>query len=134
MDITVSEADAYHALRGNEDWQFFGTDAEKLAALYRSSDFISATYRINDSDAATALVREATIRLAPAIDQFATLSEAARIKSKKESVDGVASEEFVYRDEAATLDPFPLITALLAPVSRIANGSGTGISVIRLAR
>lgn len=135
MEITVSEADAYHALRGNEDWQFFGTDADKLTALYRSSDFIRSNYRTAANDIADALVREATIRLAPVIDQLATLREGGRIKSRKESLDGVASEEYVYRDDAGSLDPFPDITALLAPaMAGAATGSKSGISVIRLVR
>jgi len=133
MDITVAEADAYHALRGNEEWQYFGTDAEKLSALYRASDFIRASYAIIDSEAAAALIREATIRLAPEIDNLVTRSDAAKIKSTKESLDGVVSEEIVYRDDAAGFDPFPLITKLLAPIIKGAS-NGSGISVIKVVR
>ena len=85
MDIQVTEADAYHELRGNEDWQYFGTDAEKLAALFRASDYIRATYKVEETDEATALVREATIRLAPLIDSLSAIRGAAQIKTKKES-------------------------------------------------
>jgi len=134
MDITVAEADAYHTLRGNQDWQFFGEDAEKLAALYRASDYIRATYLFVDSEAASTLIREATIRLAPEIDSLTTFSEEAKIKSKKESLDGVLSEETVYRDDATTLDPFPLISALLAPVVRGGTSNGKGLTVARLVR
>jgi hypothetical protein len=133
MDITVAEANAYHTLRGNEDWQYFGTDAEKLAALYRASDFIRASYRFIDSDDTADLVREATIRLAPEIDTLATKNEAAGIKTKKESLDGVLSEETTYFDAVASSDPFPLITALLAPVTKAAS-SGKGIAVIKVVR
>lgn len=133
MDITVSEADAYHTLRGNEDWQYFGSDTEKLAALYRASDFIRANYRTVDSEAAASLVREATIRLAPMIDNLATLREAAGVKTKKESLDGVASEETTYFDNVATSDPFPDISALLSPVI-VTVSNGKGLSVIRLVR
>lgn len=132
MEITVAEADAYHALRGNEDWQYFGSETEKLSALYRASDYIRATYQFIDGDAAATLIREATIRLAPEIDSLRTFSEDARIKSKKESLDGVLSEETVYRDDATTLDPFPLITALLSPVIR--KSTGKGLNVLRLVR
>lgn len=133
MEISVSEADAYHTLRGNEDWQYFGTDAEKLAALYRASDFIRATYRIIDSETAVELVREATIRLAPEIDTLVTRSESSNIKTYKESLDGVLSEETTYFDTVATADPFPLITALLLPVTKSVS-SGKGIGVIKVVR
>lgn len=133
MDITVAEADAYHTLRGNEDWQYFGTDAEKLAALYRASDFIRASYRVVESEATTALVREATIRLAPSIDTLSTLREAAGIKTKKESLDGAFSEETTYFDAVASADPFPDITALLSVVA-IGTSTGNGVSVIRVVR
>lgn len=133
MDITVSEANAYHTLRGNEDWQYFGTDAEKLAALYRASDYIRTNYKTNDTEAATALVREATIRLAPTIDSLATKREAAAIKTKKESLDGVISEETTYFDNVADSDPFPDITALLSSVT-VGASNGRGISVIKVVR
>lgn len=132
MEITVAEADAYHALRANEDWQYFGTDAEKLAALYRASDYIRR-YQTLDTDDAAALIREATIRLAPSIDNLPTLRDASRIKSEKESLDGVASSETVYRDDADMLDPFPEITALLAPVLKN-RSNGKGLSVIQRVR
>ena len=133
MQITVTEADAYHTLRGNEDWQYFGSDTEKLAALYRASDFIRANYRTQDSEAAASLVREATIRLAPMIDNLATLRAATTIKTKKESLDGVASEETTYFDGVADSDPVPDITALLSPVV-VTTSNGKGLSVIRLVR
>ena len=133
MDITVSEANAYHTLRGNEDWQYFGTDAEKLAALYRASDYIRTNYKTNDTEAATALVREATIRLAPTIDSLATKREAAAIKTKKESLDGVISEETTYFDNVADSDPFPDTTALLSSVT-VGASNGRGISVIKVVR
>ncbi|WP_188063743.1 hypothetical protein [Sphingobium sp. KCTC 72723] len=133
MEITVSEADAYHTLRGNEDWQYFGTDAEKLAALYRASDFIRATYRLIITDDTADLVREATIRLAPEIDSLAEKNSASGIKTYKESLDGVLSEETTYFDNVAAADPFPLITALLAPVTKTPS-TGKGISVIKVVR
>lgn len=133
MDISVSEADAYHTLRGNEDWQYFGEDVDKLAALYRASDFIRANYRTQDNEAAASLVREATIRLAPMIDSLASLRAAASIKTKKESLEGVLSEETTYFDGVADSDPFPDITALLSPVV-LPVSTGRGLTIIRVLR
>ncbi|WP_288484780.1 hypothetical protein [uncultured Novosphingobium sp.] len=132
MDITVAEADAYHTLRGNEDWQFLGTDAEKLAALYRASDYIRR-YKFIDTDETEALKREAIIRLASEIDTLSEKRAAAGIKTKKESLDGVVSEETTYFDAVSASDPFPDITALLASVTR-SESNGKGISVIKLVR
>jgi hypothetical protein len=133
MDITVLEADAYHTLRGNEDWQFFGEDAEKLAALYRASDYIRRHYKFIVADDVEALKREATIQLAPVIDTLNEKRNAAAIKTKKESLDGVVSEETTYFDAVASSDPFPDITALLSPVTK-SESNGRGLSVIRLVR
>lgn len=41
---TLEEANAYHAARLNAGWT--GTDAEKLAALERGSDYIDLRYRV----------------------------------------------------------------------------------------
>ncbi|GFE72377.1 hypothetical protein [Novosphingobium sp. TCA1] len=133
MQITVTEADAYHALRGNEDWQYFGSDTEKLSALYRASDFIRASYRTVDTETAASLIREATIQLAPMIDNLTTLRQASAIKTKKESLDGVVSEETTYFDNVATSDPFPDITALLSPVT-VTGSNGKGLNVIKVVR
>lgn len=133
MDITVSEADAYHTLRGNEDWQFLGDDEEKLAALYRASDFIRSHYRTRDTDEATALVREAIIRLAPEIDKLAERRASATIKSKKESLEGALSEETTYFDNVADSDPFPEITGLLQPVM-LGASNGSSLKIIRVVR
>lgn len=130
MDITLSEANAYHALRGNEVWQYFGTDAEKLAALYRASDFIRRSYRVGTDDVSAALVREATIMLAPSIDKLDERLAAASIESTKESLEGVGATEIKYR---ASGDPFPDITLLLAPALTQSGGSG-GLTMMRIVR
>ncbi|MCC4257000.1 hypothetical protein [Sphingobium lactosutens] len=133
MDISVEEANAYHTLRGNEDWLYFGTDAEKMAALYRASDYIRANYNLKETDAANALGREAIIRLAPEIDKLAELRAASAIKTKKESLDGVLSEETTYFDVVASGDPFPDLTAFLSRVV-ISTSYGKGITVIKVVR
>jgi len=130
MDINVSEANAYHALRGNEDWQFFGTDAEKLAALYRASDFIRRSYRVGADEVSAALVREATIMLAPSIDKLAERQTAASIESTKESLEGVGATEIKYR---ASADPFPEVTLLLTPAFTQIGGAG-GLTMMRIVR
>lgn len=130
MQITVSEADAYHALRGNEDWQFFGTDADKLAALYRASDFIRRSYRLTAGEAGIALEREAVIMLAPMIDKLAERLQAANIESLKESLEGVGATETKYR---ASGDPFAEISDLLAPALTSSGGSG-GLRKLRIIR
>lgn len=130
MDITLSEANAYHALRGNEDWQFFGTDAEKLAALYRASDHIRRRYRVGTDEVSAALVREATIMLAPLIDKLAERLTAASIESQKESLEGVGSTEIKYRVSG---DPFPEVSELLAPVLT-QSGSAGGLTMMRIVR
>lgn len=134
MDITVSEADAYHSLRGNEDWQYFGSDAEKLTALYRASDYIRDHYRAPLDELQTALVREAVIRLAPRIDNLNSITESTKVKTRKESLDGVASEETTYFDATGTSSPFPDIDALLRDLAFHSSSNGNGFSVIRLVR
>jgi hypothetical protein len=41
---SVAEASAYHAARGNIDWETLGTDTDHEIALTRGSDYIDGTY------------------------------------------------------------------------------------------
>jgi hypothetical protein len=41
---SVAEASAYHAARGNIDWDTLGTDTDHEIALTRGSDYIDGTY------------------------------------------------------------------------------------------
>lgn len=42
--ISLEDADAYHALRGNTDWEFLN-DEVRIACLVRATDFLTQEYR-----------------------------------------------------------------------------------------
>lgn len=125
---TVAEADAYHELRENDAWGA-ATDAAKAGALVRATDYLDAFYHAPNcpllatqarqwptivNDTLPAKVKTATMALALEALAGPLSGPASRgIKSTKESLDGVVSEETVYDDEAPA-DPFPAITAMLA--------------------
>lgn len=43
--ISVADADAYHAARGNTDWDALDSTDDKEPALRRATDFLTAEYR-----------------------------------------------------------------------------------------
>lgn len=128
---TVAEADDYHALRENDAWEA-AEPSKKAAALVRATDYLNAFYHAPHcpllatqamtwptivDDGLPARVKTATITLA--LDALAgPLSGPASrgIKSTTESLEGVVSEQTVYDDEAPA-DPYPAITAMLAPIA-----------------
>lgn len=126
MDIQT--ANAFHAARGNEAWD--GSAEEKSAAILRAQDYIEAFYVLRDGtenhplrDKAAALLALEFLTGAPALRQT------AQIVKTKEDTAGALVEEFEYGDTPA--DPYPMITAILRPIT--VGGSG-GIRAMRVVR
>ena len=114
----IDDANTFHSTRGYTDWSDLSL-SEKSAALLRASDYIATHYTIKPdlSEAeqgrlsygrymlARALAADKTpLRATPAVKK-----EARELQGMKKSVE--------YAD--APLDPFPTITAWLAPLAPI---------------
>lgn len=126
---SVEDAVAYHELRGNA---FEGTTSQKAAALVRATDYIDAHYTpLVDRGRhglrfagchGFATVRKATIELAVHAIDGSLFQKAARgIASQEEEIVGAITTSITY--DAAPEDPFPFVTAMLAPVAALNGGA-----------
>lgn len=129
MTITVEQADSYHDLRGNSDWLSLDTD-QKTAAIANADDYVTAYYLPLKSD-----VEDDNPRLIAAYSLLAlefssnpqTLKTDQLLKSK-EVTSGEDSSKVMYQDadKAPITDPYPLVTAIIAPLR--VNQTNHGIS------
>lgn len=122
---STQEADDYHELRGNAAWAS-ATAAQKTAGLVQATDYLTAHYRpVLPSLTATQGLPWPTVDGLPAPVKAATITLALYalagpisgpvergIKSTKESLDGVVSEEITY-DDVAPADRYPVIASML---------------------
>lgn len=128
---SIADADDYHTLRGNTAWAGAST-AQKTAALVQASDYLNAYYRADmpplkasqglqwpewGSDGLPAQFVAATVLLALYALSGPLSAPASRgIKAKTIKGDDAGEISTTY-DDAAPSDPYPLITAILAPVA-----------------
>lgn len=117
IPVTVIQADNFHILRNNKTWTSSLTP-ERLAALYRASDYIQAVYLV-DGHEDSSFVQMAVMMLAVEM-----LAKPVSVASPSQAV---LSEEFEAGNKAYVEkktyaapagDPYPLITAILAPIPR----------------
>lgn len=143
---SVASFDAFHALRQNDE-AADKTVAEKEAALVRATDYIEAHARaqgaplslsqglqwpVEGSTAVPRQVRSATLILALYALRGPLASPAVRgIKSKSVKAGSVETETVF--DDAAPTDPYPEITAMLAPVTAQPT-SGASVSFATVIR
>lgn len=117
IPVTVIQADNFHLLRHNEIWEA-ATTPDRLAGLYRSWDYIQSIYLVDGLEDSYFV-------------QMAVMMLAAEMLTKPLSVSApsqaVLSEEFEAGNKAfaekktyaaPSSDPYPLITAILAPIPR----------------
>lgn len=129
MAVTVEAVDSYHALRNNTAWDGLDT-AAKNAALARAEDYIVATYYPLVSD-----LEDDNPRLVAAFALLANefraampdLKTAQTLKSKEvTSGDDTIKKTYQDSDKETVKDPYPLVTAMIAPLR--VNQRGSGVS------
>lgn len=119
-------ADLYHRVRATAVW-FEADKTAREASLVRATDYIDATYKFNcpaaENGAVHPLVKKATIILAAnaLTDSFTDKAEAAVIEEEKELA-GVGKKRRKY-DTKPVSDPYPMVTAVLAPITVRPSGS-----------
>lgn len=127
--ITIIQVDEVHSVRDNTEWAAL-TSTEKTAALTKADDYITAHYLPFKED-----VEEDNQRLVIATALLALelqtnpvdirASQAIKERTIKSDSD---ESKTVYQDadKAPDTDPYPLITALLAPL-RVAASTGASV-------
>lgn len=143
---SVAEFDDYWTLRGNAAATGAQTPA-KVAALVVASDYLNALYRasaaplsasqglqwptINDTGL-PAPIKAAAIVLASYALNGPLMAPATRgVKATSKKLEGVGETSTTFED-AAPSDPYPLVTAILAPIAA-PQGLG-GLTIGKLTR
>lgn len=141
------EAGIYNAARGITAW-VLATDAAQAAALVQATDYIEALYRAHSvpltlgqalqfptfADGLPSRVKRATIVLAlDALSGPLAVRATRGIKQENKSLDGVGSTSVTY-DDAGPSDPFPHVTAILAPVASLRSAGGDSVVIGRVTR
>ncbi len=122
-NVTLAEALSYHTDRATTEW-LVADDATRSAALIRATDYINFTYTLNETiDRTDALVKTATIALAPFALGINLTAQASPDVLSEELV-GVAKTTYA----SAPRDPYPFVTAIL---SKVASRAGSGFRVAK---
>ena len=114
----IEDANTFHAARGYTDWEELDND-DKSAALYRATDYIAAHYTIktNLNEAETLRLATGRYLLARALaDDKTPLRITPAIKKEAKEFQGM-KKSVEYGDSPS--DPFPVVTALLAPLAPV---------------
>lgn len=116
----LASADTYHATRATPSWDGASTAARE-AALVRATDYVDASYTFIDGplldDAVHPLVIKATIVMAAhaIADTLAGRDDRDVIETEQE-LSGVGKKRIKY-DTSKVIDPYPLVTKILAPIT-----------------
>ena len=127
--ISIQQADAFHTERQNAAWDQLA-DAAKAAALAKADDYIDAFYAPLkpgvDGDNQRLVIAISMLALELQTNPVAVRAEQP-IKERSIKSDGDESKT-VYQDadKAPLTDPYPLVTAIIAPIR--ANGGPSGLS------
>ncbi|MFZ4165307.1 DnaT-like ssDNA-binding protein [Brevundimonas sp. NPDC058933] len=133
---SLAEADAYHAARATTAWTSVTDPAVRTAALIRATDYIDATYRFSVNPVLgtglDALIVKATIVMAvyALSDTLAGKADREIVEEEKEAA-GVGKKRVKYA-EGQAVDPYPMVTKILAPLT--GNSGGGGVSVGKVIR
>ena len=123
---SISDADAFHTLRQTAAWTALSTDAAKTAALHRARDYIISTYTFVDGTLDTdEVVETAIIMLAAEKTSDTALTQSAAVLELEQEADGAGRIRTKYAD-GTTIDLYPLVTATLRPVLKVASTATSG--------
>lgn len=134
MHPLLTQADDFQSLRANETWAD-NSPADKSASLYSSEDYIHFTYAVEGHETEqrviTAIIVLATEMLGKTL-QVSANSQA--VLSEETNVGQTAfMEKRTYA--APSSDPYPVITALLAPIPKRTapiKAATQSLSILRL--
>lgn len=136
MTISIEQADSYHQSRGNVAWATL-TETQKTAALAKADDYITAYYKPFkpevESDDPNLII--ATSSLALELENNPVDLKAQQPLKAEEITNGDKSIKTTYQDadKAPALDPYPFVTAMLAPL-RVALTVPNGVIFSRMTR
>ncbi len=134
ITLTNEEADAIHALRGNAEWAAL-TEPQKSAAIVNAIDVVQFVYGPFKSTVETdnERLKIGTALLALELHKNPVKMNGEQLIKTKKIKSGEKQIETTYQDadKAPAVDPYPLVTAILAPL-RVAASTGASISFGKL--
>lgn len=132
MAPDVTQITAFHTLRQNENWP--SDDAEQHAALAKALDYQRAFYPVRSPLTLPEqfIFNDAIALLALEMVDAPALRSSQAIKKLKEQSSSGAAIETEYAASAS--DPFPQVTALLAPLAPRSASTSAAVRVSRLQR
>lgn len=135
MAITLEQIDTFHADRGNAEWAALDAEGEnknRTAALLNALDYIEATYAplVAEYEAQTRYLIALAI-LALRLAQNPETGVASPVV-KSEKKEGAGFKKEVEYFEPASSDPFPGVTALIAPLQ--AGNSSASVTFGKMVR
>jgi len=113
MAITLAQVDTFHEERCNVEW---AAVADRNAALLNALDYVEQAYaplKAGAEDQPRYLIAVATLALRMAQNPQVGISTPV---VKKEAKEGVGFKKEVEYFEPVSADPFPGVTALIAPL------------------
>ncbi|MBV2150182.1 hypothetical protein KRZ98_18260 [Sphingobium sp. AS12] len=118
MPVTLDQVDTYHAERGNTDWAAISEVPKRNSLLLKALDYVEGNYAPLVADAEeTPRYLMAVALLALRISQKPDTDAAQpTVKSEKKEMRGMKKEVEYF--EPASLDPFPGVTKLIAPLQK----------------
>lgn len=121
---------AFHQLRQNFDWPT--NPDEQKAALAKALDYQRAFYPVRSTlkDAEQLVFDAAIALLALEMVTAPAMRATQAVKKLKEASSTGASVETEY--EATPSDPYPQVTAMLAPLAPVAAGQAGGVRFSRM--
>lgn len=140
IKVSVDDATAFHALRGNTAWQ--ANPLDRGPAMFKAQDYITAVYAIEGhEDEAAPKLAVMMLALEFLSKSFAITAPAQAIISEEFGAGNGAFDEKTTYAKPTTNDPFPLITAILAPIpmrveeaARNLTSKGGTLTTFRLSR
>lgn len=116
MAFTLEQVDTFHAERGNSEWAAIEDEAQRSALIVRALDYVEANYAplIEDAEDDPRFLKSVSLLALRLFQSPDTDSAQPSVKSEKKEMRGMKKEVEYF--EPSSLDPFPGVTKLMAPL------------------
>ena len=118
MPVTLDQVDTYHAERGNTDWAAIAEVHKRNALLLKAFDYVEGNYAplVADAEDTPRYLMAVALLALRILQKPNTDLSAPVVKSEKKEMRGMKKEVEYF--ETASLDPFPGVTKLIAPLQK----------------
>lgn len=117
MAVTLEQVDTFHADRGYSEWAAI-EDTQRSALIVRALDYVEANYAplIADAEGHPRFLMSVALLALRLFQSPNTDAAQQTIKSEKKEMKGMKKEVEYF--EPSSIDPFPGVTKLIAPLQK----------------